>query len=52
MIKNKKMKKNWSEEDLKIFLWIISKYCDYKAIQNIEKDLVIILLLQTREDWQ
>jgi hypothetical protein len=28
MIKNKKIKKNWSEEDVKILVWIISKYCD------------------------
>lgn len=40
MIKNKRLKKNWSEEDVKILIWIISKYSDFKGHIYIEKDLV------------
>ena len=40
MLKTKKLKRNWGEEDLKILIWIVSKYCDYKGIQDIDKDLV------------
>ena len=29
MIKNKRLKKNWSEEDIKILVWVISKYADF-----------------------
>lgn len=28
MVKNKKIKKNWSEDDVKVLVWVISKYCD------------------------
>ena len=35
MIKNKRIKKNWSGEDLKILAWIVSKYSDYKPIHNV-----------------
>jgi hypothetical protein len=28
MLKNKRVKKNWSEEDVKILVWIVSKYAD------------------------
>jgi hypothetical protein len=28
MIKNKRIKKNWSEEDVLILIWVISKYAD------------------------
>lgn len=45
MLKTKKLKRNWGEEDLKILIWIVSKYCDYKGIQDIDKDLTI-------EDWK
>lgn len=37
MIKNKRIKKNWSEEDVKILIWVVSKYCDFKNIDSIEK---------------
>lgn len=40
MIKTKRIKRNWGEEDIKILLWIISKYCDWKGYNNIEKELV------------
>lgn len=32
MLKNKKIKKNWSEEDVKILIWIVSKYADKMGI--------------------
>ena len=37
MVKNKKLKKNWSEEDVKILVWVISKYCDKHHIDNADK---------------
>ena len=44
MFKNKKIKKNWSEEDLKILVWIVSKYAEKHDIANIEKEF-------TYHDW-
>ena len=44
MFKNKKIKKNWSEEDLKILVWIVSKYAEKHNIANIEKEF-------TYHDW-
>ena len=41
MIKNKRIKKNWSEEDLKILIWVISKYCHYYGISNVRDGMVI-----------
>ena len=40
MIKNKRIKKNWSEEDILILIWIVSKYADWKELDNVEKNLV------------
>lgn len=37
MIKNKRIKKNWSEEDVQILIWVISKYADKKHFEDIEK---------------
>ena len=37
MIKNKRIKKNWSEEDVKILIWVVSKYCDSRDIDYMEK---------------
>jgi len=45
MVKNKKLKKNWSEEDVKILVWVISKYCDKHDIDNVDKELAL-------EDWE
>ncbi len=45
MIKNKRIKKNWSEEDVKILIWLISKYADIYAYQDVERDIVIFCLL-------
>ena len=44
MIKNKRIKKNWSEEDVQILIWVISKYADKKGFEDIEKDLVFLFL--------
>lgn len=43
MVKTKRIKRNWGEEDLKILIWIVSKYCDYKGILDIEKDMVRVI---------
>ena len=40
MIKNKKIKKNWGEEDVKILIWLISKYADINLYSDVERDLV------------
>lgn len=40
MIKNKRIKKNWSEEDIKILVWVISKYYQYHGISNIRDGMV------------
>jgi hypothetical protein len=47
MIKNKRIKKNWSEEDVQILLWVISKYADKKKLEDVEKDLVFSGLSRT-----
>jgi hypothetical protein len=35
MIKTKRIKRNWGEEDIKILIWIISKYSDLKGYNNL-----------------
>lgn len=52
MIKNKRIKKNWSEEDVQILIWVVSKYSDSKHYDDIEKNLVTTTLIQDAEDWQ
>lgn len=52
MIKNKRIKKNWSEEDVKILIWLISKYADINAYQDVERDIVLFWLFQVNEDWE
>ena len=42
MIKNKRIKKNWSEEDVQILIWVISKYADQKGFRDVEKDIVTL----------
>ena len=51
MIKNKRIKKNWSEEDVLILIWIVSKYADSKFIDYIERDLVYPYFIQDSSDW-
>ena len=40
MIKTRRIKRNWGQEDLKILVWIISKYCDQHNYTDLEKDIV------------
>lgn len=35
MLKNRKIKKNWSEEDLKILVWVVSKYADVHCFVDL-----------------
>ena len=51
MIKNKRIKKNWSEEDLKILVWVISKYCQFHGISHVRDGMVSNFLFQTEADW-
>jgi hypothetical protein len=43
MIKNKKIKKSWSESDLIILIWVISKYCSSQNIKDIKNGIVIVI---------
>jgi hypothetical protein len=47
MLKNKRIKKNWSDEDVKILIWIISKYSDLHGLRDAGKDLVNIYLFRS-----
>ncbi len=44
MIKTKRIKKNWGDDDIIILVWILSKYSDWKHYENIEKDIVIFFI--------
>lgn len=44
MAKNRKVKKNWSEEDVKILVWAVSKYADSQSFTALETDF-------TSKDW-
>ena len=44
MAKNRKVKKNWSEEDVKILVWAVSKYADSQNFTDLETDF-------TSKDW-
>mgnify|MGYP000888468523 CR=1 FL=1 len=52
MLKTKRIKRNWGEEDLKILIWIISKYSDLKQYEDLEKDIVKYINIQNAEDWR
>ena len=45
MLKNRQVKKNWSEEDVKILVWTVSKHADSHCLVDLEHDLLV-------EDWQ
>lgn len=36
IIKNNKLKKNWSTEDLEILVWLLSKYMEKNDIESHE----------------
>ncbi len=40
MVKNRKVKKNWSDQDLKILIWIVAKYCEKKRIKDVYTGIV------------
>jgi hypothetical protein len=42
MLKTKRLKRNWGEEDLKILVWVVSKYADLKGLRDLEKDIVLV----------
>ena len=44
MVKNRKIKKNWSNQDLKILVWIVAKYCEKKKIKDVYIGIVIYQL--------
>jgi len=46
MMKNKRIKKNWSEEDVQILLWVLSKHADRQEYDDVGKDLVNIRLFR------
>jgi len=46
MMKNKRIKKNWSEEDVQILLWVLSKHADRQGYTDVEKDLVIKFIVR------
>jgi hypothetical protein len=35
MIKNKKIKRNWGAEDIRILVWVVSKYSEHIKINRI-----------------
>ena len=49
MIKNKRIKKNWSEEDVNILIWVISKYCQFHGFLSIKESLVSYFLFRARQ---
>ena len=38
--RNRRVKKNWSDEDLKILVWVVAKYCEWKSIRDVYYDIV------------
>ena len=42
-MKNKKIKKNWSNEDLKVLVWIVGKYCEKNRIRDLNNGIVLLL---------
>ena len=49
MLKNKKVKKNWSNEDLKVLVWIVGKYCEKKRIKDLHNGIVLLLIYRRRK---
>ena len=50
MIKNNKLKKNWSEEDLHILVWLLSKYMERNSI-SCHEQMVTSKVIQAKQDW-
>lgn len=51
MVKNKKIRKNWSNKDLKILVWIIAKFCEKNKIKDIYSGIVMFLFIQKKHHW-
>lgn len=34
MRKTRKIKKNWGEDDLKILVWVVAKYCEQRDLAD------------------
>ena len=43
MVKSKKVKKNWNDEDLKILVWTVGKYCEKNQIRDLADGIVNII---------
>ena len=50
MIKNRKIKKNWSSEDILLLVWVIGKYIDQKQIKVL--DLSVLFSFIKEFDWK
>jgi len=48
MIKNNKIKKNWSEDDLQILVWLMSKYLQTRGIESHEAMVDIFLFRRSQ----
>lgn len=45
MIKNKRIKKNWTNEDLSILIWVTAKFCQINGIKDVYYGIVSIFLI-------
>ena len=50
MIKNRKIKKNWSSEDILLLVWVIGKYIDQNQIKVL--DLLVRFYSIQEFDWK
>ena len=48
MVKNKRIKKNWTNEDLSILIWVVAKYCQSNLIKDVYYGIVSITLMLER----
>ncbi len=51
MLRNKKTKKNWNENDIEILVWVLNKYTAFHAKKSINT-FVIYNLFQDESDWK
>ena len=52
MLKNRKIKRNWNDEDSKIIIWTVSKYIQSRGIQQIRLLVYILINFQNQQDWR
>lgn len=48
MIKNRRLKKNWSSEDIMILAWIVGKYAQYHSIKKMDQFVNLTLLRESK----